>query len=88
MRRRPQQVVKTIDLPSGRILEVVQPEHGAAFTRVKAPAPDADRDLSICERCSRDLVEPTDWAAVEPALWRVELYCPNCDHASSGVFSQ
>jgi hypothetical protein len=88
MRRRPHHVVTTVDLPSGRVLEVVQPKGGAAFTRVKAPTPDADRDLCLCERCDRDLVEPTDWTAVGPALWRVELYCPNCDHASSGVFSQ
>ena len=88
MRRRPHNVVRTVDLPSGRILEVVQPERGAAYTRVKAPAPDADRDLCLCERCGRDLVEPTDWVSAGPTVWRVDLYCPNCDHATSGVFSQ
>ena len=36
--------------------------------------------LSVRLHCSRE--------AAGPAQWRVDLYCPNCDHASSGVFSQ
>ena len=88
MRRRPHNVVRTVDLPSGRTLEVVQPDNGAPYTRVQPPVADPDRDLCVCERCSCDLVEPVEWAAAGPTLWRVDLYCPNCDHASSGVFSQ
>jgi hypothetical protein len=87
MSRRPPHLVTTIDLPSGTVLEVVQPEAGQPFTRVKA-APAEDRDLCICERCSSELVEPVEWAAAGPERWRVALSCPNCGHWSEGVFSQ
>ena len=87
MSRRPPNVVSTIDLPSGKILEVVQPEAGEPYTRVKA-APADDRDLSICECCSSELVEPVEWAAAGPERWRVALSCPNCSYWTEGVFSQ
>jgi hypothetical protein len=87
MNRRPPHVVSTVDLPSGKILEVVQPEAGKPYTRVK-PAPADDRDLSICEHCASGLVEPVEWAAAGPERWRVALSCPNCDHWTEGVFSQ
>ena len=88
MARRPPQVVSTVNLPSGKILEVVQPERGEPYTRVKtAPAAD-DRDLCICESCSSDLVEPVEWAAAGPERWRVSLSCPNCGFWTEGVFSQ
>jgi hypothetical protein len=88
MSRRPLHVVTTIDLPSGRTLEVVhstdQPQ-----TRVKVvDAPAADRDLCICEACGADLVEPFEWDSAGLERWRVGLYCPNCDHTCQGVFSQ
>ena len=89
MSRRPPQVVSTVDLPSGKVLEVVQPETGAPYTRVKEPAyQDSDRDLCICERCSSELVEPVEWAAAGPSSWRVALRCPDCEHWTEGVFSQ
>ncbi len=86
MKRHPH-VVSTVDLPSGKILEVVQPQDGDPYTRIK-PAPAADRDLSICERCSSDLVEPVEWACAGPERWRVALSCPDCDYWCEGVFSQ
>ena len=89
MSRRPPQVVSTVDLPSGKVLEVVQPEAGSAYTRVRQPAPDdADRDLCICEMCASELVEPVEWAAAGPDRWRVALRCPNCEYWTEGVFSQ
>ena len=36
MSRRPPQVVSRIDLPSGKVLEVVQPDSGAPYTRLEA----------------------------------------------------
>ena len=48
---------------------------------------EADRDLSRCGECSSRLVEPTWWETAGPGLWRVWLWCPNCMHASGGVFS-
>jgi len=88
MRRRPQDIVTTIDLPSGKILEVVHPEAGTPFTRVKPPIADEDRDLSVCEACSANLVEPLEWESAGDARWRITLHCPNCDRVSEGVFGQ
>jgi hypothetical protein len=88
MSRRLPQIVRTIDLPSGKILEVVQPEAGEPFTRVKPAPADEDRDLCICEVCASELVEPVDWTAAGPGRWRVALSCPNCGYWTDGVFSQ
>lgn len=89
MSRRPPQVVRTVDLPSGKVLEVVQPDTGAPYTRVRQPAlDDADRDLCVCEMCASELVEPVEWESAGPDSWRVALRCPNCEHWTDGVFSQ
>ena len=89
MSRRPPQIVSTVDLPSGKVLEVVQPDRGAPYTRVRQPALDeAERDLSVCEMCASELVEPVEWEAAGPEAWRVALRCPDCEHWSEGVFSQ
>jgi hypothetical protein len=87
MRPHPQHVVRTVDLPSGKILEVVYPEAGNPFTRVR-PAPAEDRDLCVCVACASELVEPTSWESAGSERWRVALRCPNCDHVGEGVFSQ
>ena len=84
---RPQHVVRTVDLPSGKTLEVVYPEAGEPFTRVRPVAPQ-DRDLCVCEACGSDLVEPVEWESAGGECWRVALRCPNCEQASEGVFSQ
>jgi hypothetical protein len=88
MSRRSPQVVRTIDLPSGKVLEVVKPEGGQPYTRVKTAPADTDRDLCLCEVCSSDLVEPVEWEAAGPERWRVALSCPNCGYWTEGVFSQ
>jgi hypothetical protein len=87
MSHRPPRVVSTIDLPSGKVLEVVQPDAGALYARVKV-APAEDRDLSMCEHCRSDLVEPVEWSSAGPERWRVALSCPNCGYWTEGVFSQ
>ena len=89
MSRRPPQVVSTVDLPSGKVLEVIQPDTGAPYTRVRQPElDDSDRDLCVCEMCASELVEPVEWEAAGPRAWRVALSCPNCDYWTEGVFSQ
>jgi hypothetical protein len=89
MSRRPPQVVSTVDLPSGKVLEVVQPDTGTPYTRVRQVVlDDADRDLCVCEMCASELVEPVEWGAAGPASWRVALRCPDCDYWTEGVFSQ
>jgi hypothetical protein len=85
--RRPLQVVRTVDLPSGKVLEVVQPESGRPYTRLR-PVDCDDRDLCVCEMCSSELVEPVEWASAGPERWRVALRCPDCDYWTEGVFSQ
>jgi len=87
MSHRPPRVVSTIDLPSGKVLEVVQPDAGAPYTRVKS-APAEDRDLCICEHCASELVEPVEWSAAGPERWHVALSCPDCGYWTEGVFSQ
>ena len=87
MSHRPPRVVSTIDLPSGKVLEVVQPDAGAPYTRVKVALAE-DRDLCICEQCGSDLVEPAEWSAAGPERWHVALSCPNCGYWTEGVFSQ
>jgi hypothetical protein len=87
MRPHPQHVVRTVDLPSGKVLEVVCPEAGDPFTRVR-PSPAEDRDLCACPACASELVEPLGWESAGPERWRVSLRCPNCAHTSEGVFSQ
>ncbi len=88
MSRRPPQVVSTVDLPSGKVLEVVKPDGGRLYTRIKTARADQDRDLCVCEACSSELVEPVEWEAAGPERWRVALSCPNCRHWTEGVFSQ
>jgi len=88
MRRHPH-VVRTVDLPSGKVLEVVQPETGAPYTRVRPLAlDDAGRELCVCQMCASELVEPVEWASAGADRWRVALRCPDCDHWTDGVFSQ
>jgi len=88
MSRRSPQVVSTINLPSGKVLEVVKPAGAEPYTRVKAEPADQDRDLCICEVCASELVEPVEWEAAGPERWRVALSCPNCGYWTDGVFSQ
>lgn len=87
MSRRTPAAVTTVDLPSGRTLEIVHPRAGAAYTRVKPPAPSPDRDLAVCAMCDSDLVEPTRWERAGDGHWALDLRCPNCEHSSAGVYS-
>ena len=89
MSRRPPQVVSTVDLPSGKVLEVIQPDTGAPYTRLKqSDLQDSDRDLCVCEMCASELVEPVEWASAGPSSWHVALRCPECEYWTEGVFSQ
>lgn len=45
-------------------------------------------DLHVCPRCTSELVQPGEWAPVDPQRWRVELSCPDCGWFGAGVFSQ
>lgn len=87
MSRRPPHVVKTVDLASGKTVEIVYPADVTA-TSGTAPAEQvAERDLAVCQACSSELVEPVDWKRAGEE-WRVSLWCPDCNRSSEGVFSQ
>lgn len=87
-RRTSRPVVTTVDLPSGKTLEVVHPGDGDPYTRVRQAELAPDRDLTVCEQCSSQMCEPTDWESAGGTNWRVAVWCPNCHDTSEGVFSQ
>ena len=88
MSRRPPQVVSTVDLPSGKVLEVVQPEAGSRTRASGRPRRRATAISASARACASELVEPIEWASAGPERWRVALRCPNCEHWTEGVFSQ
>jgi hypothetical protein len=83
--------VKRVALPSGKTIEVVyfesarveheQPAAGSVPSR-------SGQELHICADCSSELVYPTHWEEAGGENWRVSVRCPNCEWASTGVFSQ
>jgi len=80
------QHVRRVVLPSGRAIEVVYFESPASNGPVPATKP--LRDLHICPDCDRDLVYPVEWEETSPALWEVQLRCPNCGRCEIGTFDQ
>ena len=92
--------VKQVQLPSGKVIEVMlfSAEHPAGPTPPPPPAaaaPDSTggesdslQDLHTCPRCHGELVYPVDWAEAGPDNWEVTLRCPDCEWFDSGVFSQ
>lgn len=91
--------VKQVQLPSGKVIEVMlfSDEHQAPPAPPATPAPAAssqgsDRealpDLHTCPRCHGELVYPVDWAEAGSDHWEVTLRCPDCEWHDSGVFTQ
>lgn len=70
---------RRVVLPSGRSVEVLY---------FDAPAPAAERDLSLCPDCGRDRVLPVRWEEVSGRDWTVTLRCPDCEWLEVGTFSQ
>jgi hypothetical protein len=95
--------IKQLQLPSGKVIEVVYfsnaghetgakvppgtATEGSELTPSAAPVRDSE-ELHVCPRCSGDLVYPVDWAEAGPVHWEVSLRCPECEWANRGVFSQ
>ncbi len=42
----------------------------------------------MCGTCASELVYPVDWEEVGETHWQVQLRCPNCEWAGTGVFEQ
>jgi thiol-disulfide isomerase/thioredoxin len=75
--------VRRIQLPSGKSIEVVRfgGGHGAAAQDAPAHEP-----LHVCQECSSELVQPSEWHQSSDDLWELTLYCPNCDWACHGSY--
>ena len=71
--------VRRIVLPSGRSIEVV---------RFNEADPSTERALHVCPSCSSPLVHPTSWSESSQERWELQLECPNCWWAETGVYDR
>ena len=81
--------VRRVVLPSGKTIEVVYFEDQV----VRMPeelkrAVDHHTDLHVCMVCDSDLVYPVTWEEAGATHWQVDLRCPNCEWADTGIFAQ
>ena len=77
--------VRRVVLPSGKTIEVVYFEDQPAPAEAGgAPA----EGLHVRPRCSGRLVFPLDWQEAGPDHWEMQLRCPSCEWAGSGVYPQ
>jgi hypothetical protein len=85
MHRDPARVSSTehVVLPSGTSVEVTyfleQPEHADRTV-------DAEFNPHICGACRSGLVQPVEWDHAGAAHWQIELRCPECEWAGTGVY--
>jgi hypothetical protein len=74
---------KRIVLPSGKAVEVTylseQPEPSACPV-------DPEYNPHICGACSSELVQPVEWEPAGSSHWQIQLRCPECEWAGTGVF--
>jgi hypothetical protein len=82
--------VRRHTLPSGREVEIVCWSGGEeAVAPHPAPAGPATAPARAhCPRCSSNLTHPTWGEAVNPALWRLELRCAECECHWTDVFAE
>ena len=78
--------VRRVVLPSGKTIEVVY--FGDETTTAPRPSQEPVADLHVCGTCESELVYPVDWEEVGETHWEVQLRCPNCEWAGTGVFEQ
>jgi len=78
--------VRRVVLPSGKTIEVVY--FGDETTTAPRPSHEPVADLHVCGTCESELVYPVDWEEVGETHWQVQLRCPNCEWAGTGVFEQ
>lgn len=71
-----QRYVRTVQLPSGKTIEVISSEACAAPLR----------ELHRCPECDGDLVYPVSWEQSDPTHWEVSLRCPNCEWEVTDLF--
>src|SRR4051794_12412731 len=92
----PDQVIRRIVLPSGRMVDVVYFE-GAALSEAPPAGPTATSSataaqitdgLHVCPACTGPSVFPLAWQEAGPEHWEMSLRCPNCEWHGNGVFEQ
>jgi hypothetical protein len=79
--------VKRVALPSGKTIEVVYFDDGAARAETHETTA-STQALHMCPECDADLVYPVQWSEVDRSSWEVALRCPNCEWTTTGVFDQ
>ena len=90
----PHKNIRQVQLPSGKIIEVLyfagreDEVASAAAPGVPASHHSTHIELHICPQCASDLVYPVDWSEAGPSHWEVQLRCPECEWQHVGVFSQ
>ena len=93
------QNIRQVQLPSGKVIEVVcfADQHRPVGDKAAAAAPQPAQtqppartggDLHVCPRCDGRLVYPLDWAEAGSSHWEVSLRCPDCEWRDVGVFAQ
>jgi DNA-directed RNA polymerase subunit RPC12/RpoP len=85
--------IKRIELPSGKVVELVYLQAGwAAPAGAPAPADASERvglrRIELCPQCGSDRVHPLDWREVEDLRWELDVRCPDCRWTGGDVYEQ
>jgi len=83
----PDSEVRTIQLPSGRRVEVGYldgavvsvDECSPALSELEAQLEEIVSELLHCGACGCTMVQPVEWDGFGSRHWRIELRCPNCE---------
>jgi hypothetical protein len=87
---------KRIQLPSGKVIEVVyfEPENPCSEMVTEADYKALDRikadgiNLHICPQCKSDMVYPVHWEEYDDKHWQMTLRCPECEYRGNIVAPQ
>jgi hypothetical protein len=84
--------VKRIQLPSGKVVELVYLQAGWEQQAATAQADATDRirvrRIELCPQCGSDRVHPLDWREVEDLRWELDVRCPDCRWTGGDVYEQ
>jgi DNA-directed RNA polymerase subunit RPC12/RpoP len=84
--------VKRIQLPSGKVVDLVYLQAGweqrAATGQADASARIRVRRIELCPQCGSDRVHPLDWREVENLRWELDVRCPDCRWTGGDVYEQ
>ncbi len=83
----PASEVRTIQLPSGREVQIAYVDGVAASiadqplkaVEIESELDEAVAELLNCGACGCDLVQPVEWDGYGDSHWKIELRCPNCE---------